>query len=137
MEKNAKIGTVFYKERKRKQRLERSFEKNGCPTLSTKSWQSEGRMKLFYFQGLANRVEWFCTCFWISEVGHNAVDKKFIAKKSALSAAHAQYCKAFMLKKPQGPCTAYMTMFNMKNFKYLQFTSKKIHQKENFEFICV
>ena len=33
MEKNAKIGTFFYKERKRTQRLERSFEKNGCPTL--------------------------------------------------------------------------------------------------------
>ena len=33
MEKNAKIGTFFYKERKRTQKLERSFEKNGCPTL--------------------------------------------------------------------------------------------------------
>ena len=33
MEKNAKIGTFFYKERKRTQRSESSFEKNGCPTL--------------------------------------------------------------------------------------------------------
>ena len=33
MEKNAKIGTFFYKELKRTQRSERSFEKNGCPTL--------------------------------------------------------------------------------------------------------
>ena len=30
MEKN---GTFFYKERKRTERMERSFEKNGCPTL--------------------------------------------------------------------------------------------------------
>ena len=30
MEKNGKNGTFFYKERKR---TERSFEKNGCPTL--------------------------------------------------------------------------------------------------------
>ena len=34
MEKNAKIGTFFYKERKGTQRSERSFEKNGCPTLA-------------------------------------------------------------------------------------------------------
>ena len=34
MEKNAKNGTFFLKERKRTQRMERSFEKNGCPTLS-------------------------------------------------------------------------------------------------------
>ena len=33
MEKNAKINPFFYKERKRTQRSERSFEKNGCPTL--------------------------------------------------------------------------------------------------------
>ena len=33
MEKNAKIVPFFYKERKRTQRSERSFEKNGCPTL--------------------------------------------------------------------------------------------------------
>ena len=33
MEKNAKIGLFFYKEQKRTQRSERSFEKNGCPTL--------------------------------------------------------------------------------------------------------
>ena len=33
MEKKAKIVPFFYKERKRTQRLERSFEKNGCPTL--------------------------------------------------------------------------------------------------------
>ena len=32
-EKNAKSGTFFCKERKRTRRLERSFEKNGCPTL--------------------------------------------------------------------------------------------------------
>ena len=33
MEKNAKIVPFFYKEQKRTQRSERSFEKNGCPTL--------------------------------------------------------------------------------------------------------
>ena len=33
MEKNGKNGTFFYKECKRTQRTERSFEKNGCPTL--------------------------------------------------------------------------------------------------------
>ena len=32
-QKNAKNGTFFYKEHKRTQRTERSFEKNGCPTL--------------------------------------------------------------------------------------------------------
>ena len=36
-EKNAKNGTFFLKERKRTQRMERSFEKNGCPTLPSKS----------------------------------------------------------------------------------------------------
>ena len=34
MEKDAKIVPFFYKERKRTQRWERSFEKNGCPTLT-------------------------------------------------------------------------------------------------------
>ena len=33
MEKNGKKGTFFIKERKRTERRERSFEKNGCPTL--------------------------------------------------------------------------------------------------------
>ena len=33
MQKNGKNGTFFYKERKRTERTERSFEKNGCPTL--------------------------------------------------------------------------------------------------------
>ena len=33
MEKNAKIGTFFYKEQKNTQRSKRSFEKKGCPTL--------------------------------------------------------------------------------------------------------
>ena len=33
MEKNAKIVPFFYKDRKRTQRSERSFEKNACPTL--------------------------------------------------------------------------------------------------------
>ena len=34
-EKNGKNGTFFYKERKRTERTERSFEKNGCPTLTS------------------------------------------------------------------------------------------------------
>ena len=33
MEKNGKNGTFFYKERKRTERMEHSYEKNGCPTL--------------------------------------------------------------------------------------------------------
>ena len=33
MQKNAKNGMFFYKECKRTQRMERSFVKNGCPTL--------------------------------------------------------------------------------------------------------
>ena len=33
MEKNGKNGTFFYKEWKRTERMKRSFEKNGCPTL--------------------------------------------------------------------------------------------------------
>ena len=37
MQKNAKNGTFFYKERKRTQWTERSFEKNGCPTLDFRS----------------------------------------------------------------------------------------------------
>ena len=45
MEKNAKIVPFFYKKRKRTQRSDRSFEKNGCPTLPTTIWHNMESVK--------------------------------------------------------------------------------------------
>ena len=53
MQKNAKNGTFFYKERKRTQRTERSFEKNGCPTLTVCDLQKRAHCLLirYIFKG--------------------------------------------------------------------------------------
>ena len=43
-EKNGKNGTFFMKERKRTERMERSFEKNGCPTLLVGQYSDSDRV---------------------------------------------------------------------------------------------
>ena len=49
MEKNAKIVLFFYKEQKRTHRSERSFEKNGCPTLAKIKFLKGGFQMLNFF----------------------------------------------------------------------------------------
>ena len=87
MQKNAKNGMFFYKECKRMQRTERTFEKNGCPTLTLSDKLGNPRPGEFVLLLV------ILSCYWFACM-ENTKENKYSAQQVDL--LYTQSNKHFM-----------------------------------------